>query len=283
MGVVLSVDRRPDLRDPVVVYAFAGWVDAGLAGAGTIGALAEALEARRRFATIDCTDVLDLQQVRPTVHLDDGGIRRIDWPTIEFVAGHAGRDVVLALGPEPSMRWTDIADMIVGLATDLGVTEAVAVGGMPAFVSHHRPVPVLATATSLEVAQELGPLRSGYEGPTGFQTVVQDRLGAAGIRSIALWAQVPQYVAGSMSPPAVRAILARLVDLTGISVDLAGHDERCESYVARLEEGLADRPDVADLVSRLDDEERRLIGDPRSAGELVSEIESFLRSQSDPD
>lgn len=267
----------------MVVYAFAGWVDAGLAGAGTIGALAEALEARRRFATIDCTDVLDLQQVRPTVHLDDGGIRRIDWPTIEFVAGHAGRDVVLALGPEPSMRWTDIADMIVGLATDLGVTEAVAVGGMPAFVSHHRPVPVLATATSLEVAQELGPLRSGYEGPTGFQTVVQDRLGAAGIRSIALWAQVPQYVAGSMSPPAVRAILARLVDLTGISVDLAGHDERCESYVARLEEGLADRPDVADLVSRLDDEERRLIGDPRSAGELVSEIESFLRSQSDPD
>lgn len=266
-----------------MVYAFAGWVDAGLAGAGTIGALAEVLEARRRFATIDCTDLLDLQQVRPTVHLDDGGIRRIEWPTIEFVAGHAGRDVVLALGPEPSVRWTDVADAIVGLAAEIGVTDAVAVGGMPALVSHHRPVPVLATATSLEVARELGPLRPDYEGPTGFQTVVQERLGAAGIRSIALWAQVPQYVAGSMSPPAVRATLARLVELTGISVDLASHDERCASYVARLEEGLADRPDVADLVSRLDEEERRLIGDPQSGGELVSEIESFLRSQSDPD
>lgn len=282
MDDVISVERRPELRDPVLVYAFSGWVDAGHAGAGTIAALAETLEASRRFATLDCTGLLDLQQVRPTVRIDDGGLRRIEWPHMEFVAGRSGRDVVLALGPEPSIRWSEVAGAIVDLARDLGVTDAVAVGGMPALVSHHRPVPVLATATSREVAGELGPLRPDYEGPTGFQTALQERLGAAGIRSIALWAQVPQYVAGSMSPPAVRAVLARLAELTRISVELASHDERCADYAARLEEGLADRPDVADLVHRLDDEGEQMVGDATSARELVTEIESFLRSQSDP-
>ena len=134
------MERWPELHDPVMVYAFAGWVDSGYVGAGTVAALAEQMESAKRFATLDLTELLDLQQVRPTVKLDEGGIRSIEWPQIELIAGSLGRDVVLAFGPEPSIKWRDVSAALVDMALRLGVTEAVAVGGMPGFVSHRRPV-----------------------------------------------------------------------------------------------------------------------------------------------
>ena len=64
------------LREPVMLVALTGWVDGGLAGTGTLAAVAEALESPRKFASIDLSDLLDLQQTRPTVSLD----RRRDPP-----------------------------------------------------------------------------------------------------------------------------------------------------------------------------------------------------------
>jgi hypothetical protein len=273
---VLSVDHWPELERPLLVVALSGWVDAGGAGDGAITALLEQLIGEDPFATLDLTDLLDLQQTRPTAHFAEGGLRVIDWPELQFVSGRAGRDLVIVHGPEPSLRWPAVAAEIVAAAHRLGVTEGVTLGGMPALVSHRRPLPVLATATSRSLAQEVGPLRPDYAGPTGTQTIVQHALGVSGVPTTGLWVQVPQYVAGSPSPPAVRALLARLVELHRIELHFDAIDARSDAYLARVEEGLDARPDVKEIVDRLDRETPRASGD-----ELVSEIERFLRSQSE--
>jgi hypothetical protein len=164
------------------------------------------------------------------------------------------------------------------VASRLGVTTAVGLGAIPAVVSHRQPVPILATASDDALAREIGAFRSDYEGPTGLQTILQHELGRAGIRSIGVWAQVPHYVSGNQSPPAVRALLERLHELTGIDADLSPLDEDCASYVGKVEEGLAERPDVAELVAAIESE-RLESGDLPSADELASEIERFLRDQ----
>jgi proteasome assembly chaperone (PAC2) family protein len=273
---VLTVDHWPELERPLMVVAISGWVDAGVAGEGAAGAIVEQFADDTPFATIDLTDLLDLQQTRPTARFVEGGLRVIDWPRLEFVAGRLGRDVIVVRGPEPSLQWSAVADEIVRTAERLGVTEAVTLGGMPALVTHRRALPVLATATSRSLAQEVGPLRPDYAGPTGTQTIVQHALGAAGIPCVGLWVQVPQYVAGSPSPPAVRALLARVAEVHRLQVQLRSLDARSEAYLARVEEGLAARPDVKDIVDRLDRETPPVEGD-----ELVDEIERFLRSQSE--
>ena len=89
---------------------------------------------------------------------------------------------MIVAGPEPSVRWRDVTSELVQVAQRLDVQLAVTLGGMPAPVSHRRPVPVLATASSRSVAQEVGALRADYFGPTGAQTVLQVALGDAGIR-----------------------------------------------------------------------------------------------------
>jgi hypothetical protein len=273
---VLSVDHWPELDRPLLVVALSGWVDAGGAGDGAITVLLEQLVDEDPFARLDLTDLLDLQQTRPTAHFAEGGLRVIDWPELQFVAGRAGRDIVIVHGPEPSLRWPAVAAEIVAAAHRLGVTEAATLGGMPALVSHRRALPVLATATSRSLAQEIGPLRPDYAGPTGTQTIVQHALGSSGIPTTGLWVQVPQYVAGSPSPPAVRALLARLGELHHVELRFDAMDARCDAYLTRVEEGLDARPDVKEIVDRLDRETPRASGD-----ELVSEIERFLRSQSE--
>lgn len=280
----MLVDRWPSCDRPLVVIALSGWVDAGQAGAGALTALAEQLVGAETFATRDLADLCDLQQTRPIARFEAGGMRTIDWPHISFVhgrvAGHPSRsprDVVLVHGPEPSLQWRQVADEIVQVAVRLDAADAFTLGGMPAIASHRREPVVLATATSRSRAQEVPPLRPDYEGPTGLQTVVQRALGDAGIGCVGLWAQVPQYVAGSPSPPAIRALLRRVAQLARLDLDLRALDDRVQAYVARVDESLAARPEVAAIVDRLDAETAPL----PSGDELATEIERFLRSQGD--
>lgn len=273
---MLEVDHFPELDDPVLVAVFSGWVDAGYAGATAAALLSDQIPDEDHFARIDLSELADLQATRPTVHLVGGGIREIEWPSVAISAGRASRDVVLVQGPEPSLRWPEVATELVDLVGRLGVVDSFGLGGMPALASHRRPIRVLATATTRSLAQELGPSREDYAGPTGFQTVLQHALGERGIRAGALWAQVPQYVAASACPPAAGALLARLAELTGLSVDIGGLDAAADDWTTKIDEGLEDRPDVAQLVEEL---ESRLDAAAPSGDELVSEIERFLRSQ----
>jgi len=215
------------------------------------------------------------------VHLVDGVSREIDWPEITLTAGRLGRDVVLVTGPEPSLRWRAVLGELVDVALQLGVSEAYTVGGIPAMASHRRPVSVLATGTDEEVVERAGAWRQDYTGPTGAQSVLQVMLGDAGIPTLALWAQVPHYLAGGASPPAIRAVLERLRDLARVSVDLEGLDAQVDAYDHRVEEGLSDRPDVLEVIDAIEAGEDEVDESELPSGdELASEIERFLRDQS---
>ncbi len=277
MGSVIEVEEWPELHEPVMVVALTGWVDAGMAGAGALAALHAQLEDPRTFGRLDLSDLADLSETRPSVRLVDGVTREIEWPSIDLVSGRLGRDVVLVAGPEPAARWKAVVAELVEVATRLGVSAVYTLGGMPASVSHRKPARVLATAGDEARAREVGALRLDYTGPIGLGTVLQVELGAAGIPGVGLWAQVPHYVAANASPVAVSALLGRLRDLTGLDIDDRVLDEAGEAYRARLEEELAERPDVAEIVRALD-----TLQDPvhlPTGDELASEIERFLREQ----
>lgn len=272
---MIEIEQWPQLREPVLVLALRGWVDAGDAGALAAGLVEANLEDARSFGRCDLSDLVDLQQTRPTVSLVEGAARRITWPSVDLVAGRAGRDVVVCTGPEPSLQWPSFVAELTDVAGRLGATQAFTLGGMPAVASHRRPVAVLATATAHSLAQEVGAIRADYTGPTGVQTVLQVSLGEAGIPTVGLWAQVPHYVAGNPSPPAVRALLSRLRELAGVEVDLSELDEQADSYAAQVEEGVAERPDIAELVTAIEEQHAEEV----SGDELAAEIERFLREQ----
>lgn len=272
---VQDLANGADVDDPVLVLALSGWVDAGSAGEGASQYLADRLDDASTLARVDLDDIADLQQSRPAVQLVEGVTRELEWPEITFTSGHAGVDVVVGRGPEPSVRWRAFAAEIVDMAKQLGVSRVVTLGGMPSPVSHRRPIQVLSTATSRSVAQEVEPVRLDYTGPTGAQTAVQVAAGSAGIPGIGLWAQVPHYLSGTVSPPAIRALISRLREIAGVECDLRLLDEQSVSYDRQVEETVQSRDDLSQLVEQLEAESPDL----PSGEELVSEIEEFLRDE----
>jgi proteasome assembly chaperone (PAC2) family protein len=282
----LRIVEHPVLRSPVLVTAFRGWNDGGQAATVAASYLVQQWDGTR-FADVDPEGFVDFQAVRPTVTLDEGLTRHIEWPENAFY--HAAipgteRDAVILLGVEPNYRWRAFTELVIGLARDLGVELVVTLGALLADVPHTRPAPVTGAATDPRLVEELGLQLSRYEGPTGIVGVLHDACRAAGLRSVSLWSAVPHYVSLAPSPRAAKALCLRLSDLLGVEIDTTDLDEAEREYAAQVSEAVASDPDtqayVEELEHRADTIESFSEGGELPSGEsLAAELTRFLRDR----
>jgi proteasome assembly chaperone (PAC2) family protein len=296
-------DRRPTgLRAPAMICAFEGWNDAGDAASTAVGFLSTALGAER-FARIDTEEFYDFQANRPRIQLsEEEGRREIEWPSVEMYEAHlpepAQRDLVLVQGVEPSLRWRSFSALIVELAEALGVQMVITLGALLADVPHTRPVAMTGFASDPALMERMGAHRpSDYEGPTGIVGVLHSASTDAGLPSMSLWASIPHYVAAAPSPKAALALVSRLEDLVGVSVDTAELEEATVAYERQVGLAVSSNPEVQAFVDRLEQDEDEdddgdgdgdggsdlplLLDDLPSGDLLASEFQRFLRQQSD--
>jgi proteasome assembly chaperone (PAC2) family protein len=78
----LQVFESPELNEPTLIAAFAGWSDAGSAATSAAQYLIDRWHATK-FADFESEDFYDFTQLRPTVRWE-GDERRIDWPENGF-------------------------------------------------------------------------------------------------------------------------------------------------------------------------------------------------------
>lgn len=288
----LADPDRVALTNPVLVAAFTGWNDAGDAASTAVRTLIETSGATA-LAEIDPELFTDFATVRPHVKLDADRRRSIVWPTVGvWAASLPGTDVVLVLGPEPSLRWRTFCEQLVGLAERLGVTMGVAVGALLADVPHTRPTHIVGTATDEALIERFELERSRYEGPTGIIGVLHDAFSRSGLPTASLWAAVPGYTSQLPSPRAAMALVERACSMMGTPAPVArlaaqvedydakvaaliADDEDLVTYVVRLEEmvdemSVDDELDTLDALDVLDDDDPEM---------LAAEVEQFLRDR----
>jgi proteasome assembly chaperone (PAC2) family protein len=277
----------PHLRSPVLVCAFRGWNDAAAAASTALGAVASSLDSEL-IARIDPEEYFDFQTTRPTISLDEGQARRIDWPENNFFAvtvPSADRDLILLDGTEPNLRWRTFAETITTAADALGVEMVITLGALIAEVSHTLPVPITGLASDQQLVEELDLERSSYEGPTGITGIVHDLCHQAGIVSASLWAAVPHYVAAVPNPKAALALLRRLEGLTGIAVEASELEEETTDYEEQIGRAVAANPEIEELVTRIEAEQVDLLEaegeELPSADSIASEFQRFLRQRGD--
>jgi proteasome assembly chaperone (PAC2) family protein len=277
----------PHLRSPVLVCAFRGWNDAAAAASTALNAVAAALDSEL-IARIDPEEYFDFQSTRPTISLDEGQTRRIEWPENNLYAvavPAADRDLVLLDGTEPNLRWRTFSETVATAADALGVELVITLGALIAEVSHTLPVPITGLASDEEMVAELELERSNYEGPTGITGVVHDLCRQAGINSASLWAAVPHYVAAVPNPKAALALLRRLEGLTGIAVEASELEEETTDYEEQIGRAVAANPEIEELVSRIEAEQVDLLTEEGqevpSADTIAREFQRFLRQRGD--
>jgi predicted ATP-grasp superfamily ATP-dependent carboligase len=272
---VITIESTPKLKRPTLVAAFRGWNDAGGAASLAVGYLRAVTDAER-FAVIDPDPFIDYQQTRPSVTLEDGQVRNVEWPETEILAAEP-HDIVIVIGPEPNMRWRAYSDAICQLARKMRVELVVTLGALLADTPHTRPVPVSSTGSDDELIARLGLTRSNYEGPTGIVGVLHDACARAQLRSASLWAATPHYISATPNPRAAVALLERLSELTGTPPPSGDLVRAASEYAVRVAAAVADDPELSAYVEQL--ESAADAEDPPTGEDLARDFERYLREQ----
>lgn len=243
---------KPSLAQPTIVTAFTGWNDAADAASTAMRGLVDGWGARW-LAEIDPEPFTDFATIRPQVRLDDASRRTIVWPTVGlWHVQTPGGDVILVLGPEPSLRWRLFTEQLLGVARHFSAPMVVTLGALLADVPHSRPAQIIGTATDQDVIDRYDLQRSRYEGPIGIVGVLHDACATEGIPSVSLWAAVPAYASQVPSPKAAVALVRRLASLVGAPAPVSVLAEQVHRYEEQVDSIVTDDDDLAAYVERLE-------------------------------
>ena len=249
----IQIENKPSLRNPLMIMAFRGWNDGGVAATNVVRSMIKKLDAKR-FATMDPEDYYVFTEHRPKVKLVDGETRReVLWQKNEFYHAElpgTDRDVVLFLGTEPDLRWRTYCDEVCELADDLGVRMGVTLGAYLADVLYTLPVQLNGFASDLNLVDRFNLQRTSYEGPTGIVGVLNSHMVEWGMETLSLWAAVPYYIS-IPNPKAVLSLMEILREIFEIQLDTRDLENEAEEFDNEINDVVSKDPSVAAYVREL--------------------------------
>ncbi|MDJ0664843.1 MAG: PAC2 family protein [Acidimicrobiia bacterium] len=273
MSELYNVLNEPEMRDPALILALSGWVDAGTAGTAAAEFLASGSEEIVRF---DGDSIFDYRANRPVVRFRGGRMTEVDWPSVAI--HHCPlpeRDLLVMVGSEPDFRWREFAEATADLMERFGAELIITIGAIPAAVPHTYPPPVMMTAsTDALVGGDDVALDDDLDVPGAAVNVVADAAVRRGMGTLGYWAQIPHYVneeyhAGSL------ALLQRIALRLDLNLDLSDVVAARNEQAEKINEAIADRPESRAHIEKLEmlAEEGRLA----SGDDIAAQIEDFLR------
>jgi predicted ATP-grasp superfamily ATP-dependent carboligase len=280
-------------RGPVLLHTLTGFVDAGQAGRLAAEHLLETFE-HRRLATFDIDTLLDYRSRRPPMVFESDHWVSYDEPSLllhEVVDG-AGTTFLLLAGAEPDVQWERFIAAVQGLVEQLGVRVTVGVHGIPMGVPHTRPTTVTAHATRSELVAGREPWIGTVQVPGSVINLLEYRLGQAGHDAMGFAVHVPHYLAQAEYPAAAAALLDNVAAVTELVLPTTALHTAAEETRAELDEQVAASPEVAGVVTALEQQYDAFLATRSESGsggdllagrggfptadELGAELERFL-------
>jgi proteasome assembly chaperone (PAC2) family protein len=281
-----------ELRQPLALVGFGGWIDAGFAATGAVKYLIEQFSATR-VAELDPEPFYAFTDTRPRVSHPRPGRREPVWPSAEWFVVRmpepAARDVILFTAPEPNLRWRGFTANVLDVFSRLGTETLVSFGAVLAPV-HHRAKPPLrgwATTDALRTSLRRRHIGSGrYEGPTGITTVLLAAARDRGLPAFSLSTSSPSYLTDMPNPRASAALLRAAGEIGSVKFPLGDLEAEGLVVAERIDQFLAERPELKDAVDRLpySAQEATEPPEPEPSAELPSsaavlqDLEEFLKS-----
>lgn len=283
----MSYERR-EVRLPtesVLIVALEGWIDPGFTAATALTCLLEQFDTHT-FAVFDTDDLIDLRARRPRVVSRDGLRTRVYWqgPRLRVGRDEQGMGMAFLVGPEPDFHWKSFSDEVIELAGELGCRLVVGLGAAPAPTPHTRPIPISATASSQELAAEVGYRTGTHDRPARMIDVIGSVSDSKDIPSISLIARVPHYVSTTPYPAASIALLQALSSVSGLMIDTSSLKEGADSTNREVDRLIAQSEEHTEMVRQLEERYHRISPveiDERtlpSGDQIADELERYLRN-----
>src|SRR5882762_428483 len=289
MSEYLTLHEEPgELRRPIIIMAFSGWNDAA-ESATTAARYLSQVWTSKPFATIDPEDFYHFGLSRPYVRFKTGSLAQ---------PSEIDRDIVVGVAIEPHLKWRTYCAAVLELAQRCRASMVLTLGALLAEVAHTQPIRLSGSSYDPELSERLGLKPTRYEGPTGIVGVLNTLCREARVPTASLWANVPHYVSGIENPRAALALVRRVLTMLDTEADLTDLREAAEQFDQNLSSIVAQNTKIADYVHRLErkssDEDEappapaeaiepsevaEIKDELPPSGDLVAEIEQFLRQQ----
>lgn len=283
-----TVHKLPELQNPVLIAAFAGWSDAAQVATGTVLFLVRSLDATG-FAQIEGDQFYDFSITRPKVKIDRGLITSLQLPNNSFFYWRdqkANHDLVLLHGIEPQSHWQKFVDTILDLAIKLKVWRIYALGGLYDSIPHTREPRISGVINRtglLAVLQRHNIEPINYQGPSSLHSFLLTNCARRNIEAISLWGHAPFYIRVETNPIVCLGLVKKLTGLLEIEIDtgeLIRDGEHLKDMLNRL---LSDNEELQIYIKKLEEQyevEGVTPGETfQGADRIVREVEDFLRNQ----
>ena len=290
-----TVHSEPSSADrPVLVYAFAGFVDAG-AGVRLAAEHLLAVCDHRLIATLDVDEVFDYRARRPRMSYVVDHFASVDIPqiTLHEVTDASGVPFLLLVGPEPDYQWQRFIAAVEQLIDRFRVRLAIGLTAVPWPAPHTRPMGITVHGSEPSMLENHPSVLGEIEVPGHVSAMLELRLGERGTPSMGITAQVPHYLVQFEYPNAATALLDGVANVTAMSVpkgNLVPAAARAEREIAQQLEG---NDEFATVVSALEQQYDQMAhltsgaaggladlapeGGMPTGDEIAAQVEEFLQ------
>ncbi|MEV0158552.1 proteasome assembly chaperone family protein [Nonomuraea fuscirosea] len=287
-------DDAPELTDPVLLYHFDGFVDAGGAGRLALGHLLAELE-HRVVATFDVDRLLDYRSRRPIMTFDTDRWVECENPelAVHVAEDSTGTPFLVMSGPEPDREWELFTQAVRALVQQLKVSKMVTLHGIPMAVPHTRPLGLTMHASRPELINAQTSAFGRVQVPGSVAALLELRLGAQGHDAVGYAVHVPHYLSQAEYPTAAVTALEAVTRGTGLVFPMDALRDAARRTTTEIEDQIRASAELSTAISGLEQqydafaggaERENLMAEttPMPTGdELAAQFERFLAERDD--
>jgi predicted ATP-grasp superfamily ATP-dependent carboligase len=287
------IEDLPALDRPVLVHALDGFVDAGNASQLARAHLLSILESEV-IATFDIDQLFDYRGRRPEMLFVTDHWERFTAPELKI---HAVRDAVgtlflLLTGSEPDVQWERFTAAVELIVQRLGVRMLIGLNAIPMGVPHTRPSTVIAHGSRPELVADYSNWLGTVQVPGSAGSLIEFRLGAAGLDSMGFAVNVPHYLAHLDYPAASLTLIECVAQAAGLVLPTESLQQAARESRIDLDTKVAASEQVTAVVRALELQYDEIVAG-RSEGlvaegarlptadEIGAEFEQYLLQQQD--
>ncbi|HUL29466.1 MAG TPA: PAC2 family protein [Thermodesulfobacteriota bacterium] len=283
--------EKPNLNQPRLIMGFEGWPNAGEVASFALQHLIDSLKARK-FASIPTEKFYQLASLRPTAVIKEGRLIELKSQGNHFyyVKAPDSGDLILFSGVEPHLRWNLFTELLLDVAGRFNVSQIFTLGGTYDYIPHTYPPLVSAVFNHEDLREKVNEAGLGlteYSGPISIHTFIIEAAKKKHLKALSLWGHAPHYLQ-TKNIKVVCSVLKRLIDLTGINVDLSELEKASDYFEQQVDHLVEEDPKLREVIQKLEEAYERSDRIPPSLKkesdakeEKVVYIQAFLKKSED--
>ena len=270
----------PKFENPVLIYGFTGFLEAGAAVRIATEHLLESVE-HVDVAAFEIDDIYDYRARRPKLTFASDHYTDAELPALRISAcrDERGAGFFILHGAEPDFAWQSVMRDIATFIREVGISLSVSMLAVPFPSPHTRPVAITVHANQPELIAGRKSWVGNMQVPASLAGMLEYQLGLDGIPAMGFAAHVPHYLASVGHPGSALALVREVSLATGLMLPTDSLREAAHEADEDIAEQLQNNPENLDGVHQLEAQYDALVAERNDADGSTSAADDNIAAQ----